>query len=203
MFSKDLYHRHVKTRVCLGKVKPPFARVLLYSIQWLIVWYCTPFSTVFQLYRGGTCTYPCILGVLLTSTSHNVLSHITIVETVDSDDRDMNPVAVNIINPRKEYWPSRWSNHRLPVLKSSTLLNELWGLALLNLNKQCFDNDFFFNLTLWNLNLNGPQVWKLSLIFHYHYVDFKATREDSSIIVWLELYLILYYRLSTIPWSDD
>ena len=30
--------------------------------------------TVFQLYRGGQCTYPCFPGVLLTSTHHNILS---------------------------------------------------------------------------------------------------------------------------------
>ena len=42
----------------------------------------------------------------------------------------MNPVAMTIINPRKEYWPSRGSNQRPPVLKSATLQTELWGLAL-------------------------------------------------------------------------
>ena len=31
-------------------------------------------STVFHLYRGGQCTYPCFPGVLLTSTPHNILS---------------------------------------------------------------------------------------------------------------------------------
>ena len=29
-----------------------------------------PFSTVFQLYHGCQCTYPCFPGVLLTSTPH-------------------------------------------------------------------------------------------------------------------------------------
>ena len=33
----------------------------------------------------------------------------------------MNPVAMTIINPRKEYWPSRGSNQRPPVLKFATL----------------------------------------------------------------------------------
>jgi hypothetical protein len=72
-----------------------------------------PFSTVFQLYRGSQCTYPCFPEVILTSTLHNILSkplaasHITIVETMDSCGRGMNPVAMIIINPRKEYWPSR------------------------------------------------------------------------------------------------
>ena len=39
----------------------------------------------------------------------------------------MNPVAMTIINPRKEYWPSRGSNQQPPVLKSATLLTELWA----------------------------------------------------------------------------
>ena len=48
---------------------------------------------------------------------------------MDSGERGMNPVAMTIINPRKEYWPSRGSNQRPPVLKSATLPTELWGLA--------------------------------------------------------------------------
>ena len=40
----------------------------------LIVWSLTPFSTVFQLYHGGQCTYPCFPEVLFTSTPHNILS---------------------------------------------------------------------------------------------------------------------------------
>ena len=39
----------------------------------------------------------------------------------------MNPVAMTVVNPRKEYWPSRGSNHRPPILKSATLPTELWG----------------------------------------------------------------------------
>ena len=79
--------------------------------DWLIVWCLTPFSTVLQLHRGGQYTYPCIPGVLLTDTSHRLiffpshwlLSHVTIIETTDSGERGMNPVAMSIINPRKEY----------------------------------------------------------------------------------------------------
>ena len=40
----------------------------------LIVRCLTPLSTIFQLYHGGQCTYPCFSGVLLTSTTHNILS---------------------------------------------------------------------------------------------------------------------------------
>ena len=37
----------------------------------------------------------------------------------------MNPVAMTIIKPRKEYWPSQGSNQRPSVLKSATLPTEL------------------------------------------------------------------------------
>ena len=70
-------------------------------------------------------------GVLLTSTRHNIfpshwlLSYITIVETMDSSEREVNPVAMTIINPRR-YWLSRGLNQQCPVLKSCTLVTELW-----------------------------------------------------------------------------
>ena len=74
------------------------------------------------------------LPVLRTTSfpSHWLLSHITIVKTTDSCEREMNPVAMTIINPRKEYWPSRGSNQRPPLLQSATLPTELWGLGLLD-----------------------------------------------------------------------
>ena len=53
--------------------------------------------------------------------SHWLLSHLNIVETTDSSERGMNPVAVTISNPPKEYWPSRESDQRPPVLKSAML----------------------------------------------------------------------------------
>ena len=43
--------------------------------------------------------------------------------------RGKNTVAITIIRHRKEYWPSRGSNQRPPVLKSCTLPTELWGQA--------------------------------------------------------------------------
>ena len=97
--------------------------------DWLIVSCLTPFSTVFQLYRGDQCTYPCFPGILRTIffPSHWLLSHITIIETTDSGEKGMNTVATTIINPRKEYWPSRGSNQRPPVLKSATAPTELLG----------------------------------------------------------------------------
>ena len=62
--------------------------------------------------------------------SYWLLSHIAIVETTDSGERGIDPVAMTIINPRKEYWLSQGSNKRPPGLKSATLLTELWRLAL-------------------------------------------------------------------------
>ena len=92
-----------------------------------------PFSKVFQLHHSGQCTYPCFPWVLLTSTiffpSHWLLSHITIVETTDSSERGMNLVAMTIINPRKEYWPSQGSNQRPPVLKSPTLPTDIFSFG--------------------------------------------------------------------------
>ena len=61
--------------------------------------------------------------------SHWLLSHSTIVETTDSSERVMNPVAMTIINPLKKYLPSRGLNQQPLVLKSAKLPTELWGLA--------------------------------------------------------------------------
>ena len=60
-------------------------------------------------------------GSSFTGTRHSILSkplaasHITNVETMNSGKRGMNHVAMTIINPRKEYWPSQGSNQRPPV----------------------------------------------------------------------------------------
>ena len=51
------------------------------------------------------------------------------VETMHGDSRGMNPVAMTLVNPRKEYWPSRGSNKRPLVLKSCALPIEPWGSA--------------------------------------------------------------------------
>ena len=58
-----------------------------------------------------------------------MFSHITTVETMDSSEREMNSIAMTIINPRKEYWPSPGLNQQPPVLKPATLLTELLGSA--------------------------------------------------------------------------
>ena len=78
---------------------------------------------------------PVRLSMLSWGTPHNILSkpqaafpHI-IVETTESRERGMNPVAMTVINPRKEFWPSRGSNQRPSVLKTATLPTELWSSA--------------------------------------------------------------------------
>ena len=73
--------------------------------------------------------------------SHWQLCHITIVETMDGSERGMNPVATTVINPRKEYWPSRECNQRHPVLKSLTLPTEPWCSP--QLVKNCMQHNAF------------------------------------------------------------
>ena len=60
---------------------------------------------------------------------HWLLFHITMVETMGNGGRGMNPVAMTIINARKEYWQGQGSIQRPPVLNSIMLLNRLSGLA--------------------------------------------------------------------------
>ena len=59
--------------------------------------------------------------------SHSLLSHITTVETMDSGERGINPVAMTFISPWRKYWPRWGSNQRPTVLKSCTLPTEQWG----------------------------------------------------------------------------
>ena len=88
-----------------------------WSVDWLTDWLnelcLTPFSTLLQSHRGGQCTYPCFHGMLFTSFSHNIffrryclLFDIDIVESTDSVERAINPVATTILSPRKESCPS-------------------------------------------------------------------------------------------------
>ena len=66
----------------------------------LTVWCLKAVFNSIQLYHGDQFTYPCFIGVLLTSTPHNIFtshwlfSHMTIVETMDSSKRGMGPVAM-------------------------------------------------------------------------------------------------------------
>ena len=133
------YNNCIRLNSCFN-TENSFADVEKFIV--LILWCLTPFPTLFQLYRDGKCTYPCFPGALspvlptIFFPSHWLLSHITIVETTDSGERGMNPVAMTIIIPRKEYWPSRGLNQRPPVLKSATLSTELWNSA--RCKESCF-----------------------------------------------------------------
>ena len=94
-FSKELYNGHVKTQACsvITAASAPIHAFLEFFLPVL--------RTMFLASRW-------------------LLSHITIVETTESGERGMNPVTMTIINPRKEYWPSRGLNKR-PPLFSRTL----------------------------------------------------------------------------------
>ena len=97
-----------------------------------------PFSTVFQLFRGGQCTYPRFPGVFITNAPHTVLSKLPAPfphnpcrkKKIDISERGMNPVAMTIINPLKAYWPSRGSNQPPRVLKFCTLFSYEASLTL-------------------------------------------------------------------------
>ena len=59
------------------------------------------FLNSISLYRSGQFTSPCFSGIPLSSTEHNtffpshwLVSHIIIVEAMDSGERGMNPVAM-------------------------------------------------------------------------------------------------------------
>ena len=60
-----------------------------------------PIHTFLQFFN------PVLRTILLPS--HLLISHITIVEAMDSSERGMNPVAMAINSPRKEYWQSQGS----------------------------------------------------------------------------------------------
>ena len=63
----------------------------------------------------------------------------TSVDTTDSGERGMNPVAMTITNPRKEYWPNWGSNQCPPVLLSCTLPTIRFGQSIESINQ--FIND--------------------------------------------------------------
>ena len=67
--SKFSRHWHRTTYLI---IRVMFSVFPITAFYWLTVWCLTPFSTVFQLYHGSQCTYPCFSGV--SSTRHNILS---------------------------------------------------------------------------------------------------------------------------------
>ena len=95
-----------------------------------------PFSTVFQLYCSGQCTYPCLPGVPLTSTPDNILSKPLATfphnhcrnseqryggyESCGNDDHQ---------SSEKNIGQAGNQNQQPPLLKSAMLRTELWGSA--------------------------------------------------------------------------
>ena len=74
----------------------------------LIVWHVTTFSTLFR-YIEATSIHAFLKknkyipkNIL---SSHWLLSHTTIAESMYSGERGINPVTMTIVNFRKEYWP--------------------------------------------------------------------------------------------------
>ena len=76
----------------------------------------------------------------------------------------MNPVAVTIISPRKEYWPSRGSNQRPAVLRSTTLPTE---------PLRC--DSALAEVTLYTLYF--MQYLRVSLLF-IHFIHFKEQHKQ-------------------------
>ena len=79
----------------------------------------------------------------------------------------MNPVAMTIINPWKEYWPSQGLNQWPPVLKSPTLPTKLWAW-LKELEK---------NIRKWqcvHIIFYGWSVQDLSIFVDMYVHDIKA-----------------------------
>ena len=101
------------------------------------MWHCMVmgshfFSTLFQLNVAVSAPFPAFLQFfqpvlcIIFFRSHWLLSNITIVETMDTCERGMNPVTITIINLCKDYWPSqRGSNQPPPFFKSSTVMETL------------------------------------------------------------------------------
>ena len=133
LFSHNVFNRLLskghKKSDCMVK-RPLLWR---FMIDWMV--FTAVFNSISVISRQPV--YSSMLSwSFLTSTPHNIpskpwlLSRITIGERLDCSKRGINPVTMTIIN-LKEYWPSRGSHQRPPVLKLPT---ELWGLAELHKN---------------------------------------------------------------------
>ena len=97
----------------------------------LIVWYLMPFSTLFQLYRGGQCIYPCFPRIFLPVfctifiPSDGLLSHI--VEIMDSGESNQSHRNDYHQSSERIFPKSGNRTSDPPVRKSSMLPTRLWG----------------------------------------------------------------------------
>ena len=94
-------------------------QAVLSDNRWLIYAVKRRLITLIQLFRDGRCTYPCFPAILFTSTPHKIhskplasLPRNSRRKKMDGSERGINPVAMSVINLRKEYWQSRGSNQR-------------------------------------------------------------------------------------------
>ena len=125
-----------------------------------------------MLFRGSFNSIPHnILSKPLAAFPHNSC------ETTDSGARGMNPVALTIINPRREYWPSHGSNQRPPVLKSATLPTELWGSAHLIGLVRCM----YLTLIIYLLDAKSIDLLFCSKTFFLKVVKSRRCMADSSL----------------------
>ena len=98
----------------------------------------TPISTLFKLYHGSQCTWPCFPRVLFTRTQHNILFkplaaflHNQCQNNGQRSGRGMIPVAMtDTVIKKKEYRPIWGSNHWPSFLKSCILPTELHGFSI-------------------------------------------------------------------------
>ena len=75
--------------------------------DWLVLWCLTSFSTFFSKHQ---CKYPCYVRDSFTRTAHSILSEplaaFSHSQHGNNGEWGMNPVAMTIINPRKEIGPA-------------------------------------------------------------------------------------------------
>ena len=91
----------------------------------------------------------------------------------------MNPVAMTIFNPWKEYWPS-WESNQQPSPTTCMLPTELWSLALSKYDvkrRKCWQTPFSpFPTICSTLSDNIAYLYKVSnysLHTHFTFTEFE------------------------------
>ena len=113
-----------------------------------------PFSTVFQLYCGCQCTYPCFSGVLLTSTLHNILSK-PLAAPPHNHCRNNGQRCERKKSYHNDYHQSWERILAEPGIKPATFCSQVLGLTnLINLSQ----------VITWNSLLSAMSVTKYNLV---------------------------------------
>ena len=123
--------------------------------------------------------------------SHRLLSHITIVETTDSSERRMNPVAMTITKLGKNIGWAGDRTSNTPVLKSAT---ELWGSADEGQTVQNIQSD------LWSTLLVFWEVLGKRAGFFFRVRGRRPSKGEKCTtkaifrenFLWMLFYIILY-----------